>query len=548
MLPAPAQLYSCPNCHKTKAMLSLMSGNTFGGELWSDGRTIYPMLPRLSTIQKCPHCGQYSLLEQWKDTKKTSNKESGTTGRLSYTEAKEAYIQLRYSSLMTKAVYQIALFFVQAYNDEFRRPKLREAIYEERMPQLVSGTYPSPTEDDINLFFEATQYAIDFSNTAQDAQILKAELHRERGEWVEAYELLYEMNAGENQWIVDTILYYVCKRDASLIPFVIDGRKIDYSSRANFHTISIPEDPDVLSKRQQNMGDYLDHLSSERIKDIYADTLGGVYDKSTNTLLKIISPSFKKYDVEDGISHIGDYALYRNEQINRIQFTTSIETIGVKAFYGCKNLSAIWVQGSNIQVIEDCAFMNCKSLNRIQFTENVKYLGRSVFAGMDKLQSIVLPENIDSIPEFTFFECESLEHIHIPLSIRSIESFSFQHTAISEFEMPDSVEALGDAIFSRCFNLESVILSSKLTIIPERTFDSCRNLRLIEIPKRIKEIRKGAFENTPSLKCLRFYGKVEAISESAFKNSGIEKIIVPFWAKSHYQRLFPHVKVEIKFF
>lgn len=548
MLPAPAQLYSCPNCHKTKAMLSLMSGNTFGGELWSDGRTISPMLPSLSTIQKCPHCGQYSLLEQWEHTKQTSDKESGTTGRLSYLEAKEAYMQLRSSTLMPKVVYQIALFFVQAYNDEFRRPKLREAIYEEKMPQLVSGAYPSPTEDDIKLFFEATQYAIDLSDTTQDAQIMKAELHRERGEWVEAYELLYEMNAGKNQWIVDTLLYYTCKRDASLIPFVINGRKIDYSGRANFHTIFIPEDPDVLSKRKKNMEDYLNHLPFERKKDIYADTLGGVYDKSTNTLLKIISPSFKKYDVEDGISHIGDYAVYRNDQINRIQFSSSIETIGVKAFYGCKNLSAIFAQGSKIQFIGDCAFMNCKSLDRIQFTENVKYLGKSVFAGMDNLRSIVLPENIDAIPEFTFFECESLEYIHIPSSVRYIESFSFQHTAISEFEMPDSVEALGDAIFSRCFNLESVKLSSKLTLIPERTFDSCKNLRFIEIPKRIKEIRKGAFENTASLKCLRFYGKVEAVSESAFKNSGLEKIIVPFWAKSHYQRLFPHVKVEIKFF
>lgn len=548
MLPAPAQLYSCPNCHKTKAMLSLISGNTLGGELWSDRRTIYPMFPRLSTIQKCPHCGKYSLLDQWKDTNRTSDKEFGTTGRLSYAEAKEAYIQLRYSSLMTEVTYQIALFFVHAYNDEFRRPRLREAIYEGRMPQLVSGIYPCPTDDDIKLFFEATQYAIDFSSMAQDAQILKAELHRERGEWVEAYELLHEMSAGENQWIVDTILYYTCKRDTSLIPFVIDGRKIEYSNRANFHTISIPENIDVLSKRQKNIDDYIDHLSSERKKDIYADTLGGVYDKSTNTLLKIISPSFKKYDVEDGISHIGDYAVYRNEQINQIQFTSNIETIGVKAFYGCKNLSTILAQGSNIQVIGDCAFMNCKSLNRIQFIENVKYLGRSVFAGMDKLQSIVLPENIVSIPEFTFFECKSLDYIHIPFSVRSIESFSFQHTAISEFEMPDSVEALGDAIFSRCFNLESVILSSKLTIIPERTFDFCKNLHFIEIPKRIKEIRKGAFENTTSLKCLRFYGKVKTISESAFKNSGLEKIIVPFWAKSHYQRLFPHVKVEIKFF
>ncbi len=550
MIPGPALYYSCPNCHTTKAMSSLASCNTLYGEHWSDGQEIYPMRPRLSPIQKCLHCGKYSLLEQWKDTGKTNDKEHGTTGRLSYAETKEAYIQLRYSSLMAKSAYQIALFFVHAYNDEFRRRKLRDAIINERrpFPQLAQKDYPCPTDDDNNLFFEATQYAIDLSNTTQDAQILKAELHRERGEWVEAYEILHCMNAGKKQWLVDTILYYACKRDASLIPFVIRGEKIDYSNRADFHTISIPENPEVLDERQRNIDDYITGLSTERVKDIITDSLGGIYDKSTGTLLKIVSPSFKKYEVKDGTSHIGDYAVFNNKRINRIKLPSDVKTIGVKAFYGCENLSMILASNHNIQVIEDRAFMNCKSLTRIHFIENIKYLGRSVFAGMDKLESIILPENIDSIPEFTFFECKSLQNIYIPSSVRSIESFSFQHTAIVDLEMPDSIEALGDAVFSRCLYLESVKLSSKLTIIPERTFDSCKELHFIEIPKGVKVIKNGAFENTPSLKCLRFYGKVKTISKSAFKDSGIEKIIVPFWTKSHYQRLFPNVNIEIKFF
>lgn len=557
MIPGPALYYSCPNCHKTKAMRSLASSNTLGGELWSDGQEFYLMCPRLSPIQKCLHCGNYSLLEQWKYTGKTNDKEYGTTGRLSYAEAKEAYIQLSSSSLMTKAAYQIALFFIHAFNDEFRRPKLRKAIYEERLseeiykrflPQFLLRSHPCPTDDDNNLFFEATQYAIDLSNTTQDAQILKAELHRERGEWVEAYEILHSMNTGKKQWIVDTILYYACKRDASLIPFVIAGKEINYSNRANFHTISIPENPEVLDERQRNIDDYINGLSTERVKDIITDSLGGIYDKSTGTLLKIVSPSFKKYEVKDGTSHIGDYAVFNNKRINRIKLPSDVKTIGVKAFYGCENLSMILASNHNIQVIEDRAFMNCKSLTRIQFIENLKYLGRSVFAGMEKLESIILPENIDSIPEFTFFECESLQNICIPSSVRRIESFSFQHTAIVELEMPDSIETLGDAVFSQCFNLESVKLSSKLTIIPERTFDSCKELHFIEIPKGVKVIKKGAFENTPALKCLRFYGKVKTISKSAFKDSGLEKIIVPFWTKSHYQRLFPNVKIEIKFF
>ena len=525
-----------------------MSGNTMRGDSWSDGRNIYPMLPRLSIIQKCPDCGKYSLIEQWENTGRTDCKQCGTTGTLSYTEAKEAYIQLRQSALMTKFTYKIALYFVHAYNDEFKRPKLRDSIHEKGLRLIVERYYPSPSDDDINLFYEATQYVIDYSESALDAQILKAELHRERGEWMEAYEILHKITAGKKQWMVDAILHYTCNRNSSLLPFVIGGRNIDYSNQGDRHTLSIPEKHEVLIERQNNIEGYLKSIPTKRERDIFTDSLGGIYDKTTNTLLKLISPSIKRYDIKEGINHIGDYAVYRNEQINKIQFSPDLKTIGVKAFYGCKNLSVILALHPNIHVIEDRAFMNCKSLTHVQFMDNVRYLGRSVFAGMDKLQSIVLPQNIDSIPEFTFFECKSLEYIGIPSSIRNIESYSFQHTAITEFDMPDSVETLGDAVFSRCFSLKSVKLSSKLTSIPERTFDSCKALRYIELPKRIKVIKKGAFEDTSSLKCIRFQGKVKIISRSAFKNSGLEIIIVPFGTKSHYQRLFPNAKIEIKLF
>ncbi len=55
---SPTQL-TCPHCGEPKYILSLVSGNTLEGEIWSDTREWYPMLLKTSWIQKCPYCSHY---------------------------------------------------------------------------------------------------------------------------------------------------------------------------------------------------------------------------------------------------------------------------------------------------------------------------------------------------------------------------------------------------------------------------------------------------------------------------------------------------------
>lgn len=63
MLPGNPRILICPFCGTEKQIMSLISGNTFGAELWSDNKQIAPMLPEISYIQKCPHCGKYYITE-----------------------------------------------------------------------------------------------------------------------------------------------------------------------------------------------------------------------------------------------------------------------------------------------------------------------------------------------------------------------------------------------------------------------------------------------------------------------------------------------------
>lgn len=48
MLPGNPQILTCPYCGQTKNIMSLLSGNTFGAQLWSDNKQIAPMLPEIS--------------------------------------------------------------------------------------------------------------------------------------------------------------------------------------------------------------------------------------------------------------------------------------------------------------------------------------------------------------------------------------------------------------------------------------------------------------------------------------------------------------------
>ena len=62
----------------------------------------------------------------------------------------------------------------------------------------------------------------------------------------------------------------------------------------------------------------------------------------------------------------------------------------------------------------------------------------------------------------------------------------------------------------------------------------------------MKRIDKEAFADTSSLERVEFHGKVDAISETAFRGSALSEIIVPFWAKAHYSKLFPNVRITTK--
>lgn len=165
-----AEIVTCPCCGAKKALLSFISGNTFGAVHWSDGKHIFPMLPQVSPVQKCPRCSKYYLYYK-QPTRIVVNYKSFTTGDLSYTEWKEAFAQLNADpSLDNRDRSIINMRLIQAFNDRYYRGPSPAIYTKESIPPQEEYAYIIQI---IDSFIASAKWE------TPSANLLKAELYRE---------------------------------------------------------------------------------------------------------------------------------------------------------------------------------------------------------------------------------------------------------------------------------------------------------------------------------------------------------------------------------
>lgn len=199
MLPGNALIVKCPHCKKEKELMTLLSGNTFGGKQWWDLKTSYPMLPHVSWVQKCPHCGQYFMYETAKS--REGDGCSGERGRLSYPELREAWAELG-SKLKGKQRNNLMLEYLWAYNDEFQRG---DAVYGE------------PAPEELEEFRTVVRGLVDAFPVESD--IIYAEFLREAGLFEEAVETVRRTGlpeSGAYRTLAEIVLQKCEKKDTSV--------------------------------------------------------------------------------------------------------------------------------------------------------------------------------------------------------------------------------------------------------------------------------------------------------------------------------------------
>lgn len=250
-------------------------------------------------------------------------------------------------------------------------------------------------------------------------------------------------------------------------------------------------------------------------------------------------------------SKIGDNMFYSCEKLTSISIPENVTSIGSNSFYNCTALENLEIP-NNVISIEAGAFLYCKNLKNIEIPDSVTNIGAQAFRFCSSLENITIPENVEKIGKCCFGNCASLRVVNynakdaeivtetivtsdssiivnsesyescllMPLfwgddivelnigeNVKKIPATAFASLTITNLEIPDNVEMIGDGAFYFCKKLEEVNISSNLAEIGKEAFKSCSSLTTITIPENVEKIGTSCFSNCTSLTVLNYNAK-----------------------------------------
>ena len=214
------------------------------------------------------------------------------------------------------------------------------------------------------------------------------------------------------------------------------------------------------------------------------------------------------------VTTIGESAFYGNNNLQELNLTGSITTIGTQAFantgfrsltipnsvvfigmgaFAQSNLSSLKISNS-ITEIEDAVFMG-NNLSKVTIPSSVEKIGNGAFAA-NYLTSIDIPNTVTSIGSFAF-QFNSLTSVSLPNSLTSIEDRVFSDNKLTSITIPNSIQSIGERAFHNN-SFTEVTIPNSVSFIGVRAFghDTGNYLESIALPADVLGFKNEVWKNS----------------------------------------------------
>ena len=192
------------------------------------------------------------------------------------------------------------------------------------------------------------------------------------------------------------------------------------------------------------------------------------------------------------VCEIAPNAFYDNKTLERIDMTScnKLTIIGELAFAGCENLTNI-IFPENIEEIRETAFSNCEALASVDLSNCKKLdkIGESAFNWCPSLEEVLLPESLSSIGKSAFCGCKirNIDFSACKLLSKFPDNLFNMCKSLEEVVWPPHLKEIGDVAFSDCESLRRVELPDSVEVLGEQVFSGCK-LKSLSLPKNIKKL------------------------------------------------------------
>ena len=161
----------------------------------------------------------------------------------------------------------------------------------------------------------------------------------------------------------------------------------------------------------------------------------------------------------------------------------------------------------------------------IELTED-DYDANKIPAMNTSITEVVIPEGVEDVQKYAFYNCSSLKKVSLPSTIRFVREYSFyKDAALEEINLGD-VEVIGAHAFQGCEKLKAVDLSMCYTI-GASGFEGCSSLKKVDLThlrNASEEKSKGrTFKDCTSLSEIILNENTKLCREM-FVNTAVEEI------------------------
>lgn len=218
---------------------------------------------------------------------------------------------------------------------------------------------------------------------------------------------------------------------------------------------------------------------------------------------------------------------------NELQHFTGLSSIGID-FANCTNLTSIIIP-EGVQVIYQYSFNYCSSLSSISIPSSVRSISNIAFLYCTNLAYITVDNGntvydsrnncnaiIDTSTNKLLLGCKNTI---IPNSVTVIGYDSFNGSGITSIVIPDNVVEIESGAFYECYSLTSVTIGNGVTTIGSYAFNWCSSLVDVSIGNSVTTLGQNAFSNC-ALTNIIIPSSVTTIGAAALRMSSLRVVTV----------------------
>lgn len=148
-----------------------------------------------------------------------------------------------------------------------------------------------------------------------------------------------------------------------------------------------------------------------------------------------------KLTFESMVTELGSSCFYNNRRIKSVVINKNINRIGFEAFAWCLNLKTVYLESSDILVIQE-PFGTNPAVENVVIASGVTKISANLFSGCSKLTEIDIPESVQMIENSAFSNC-ALKTVTLHEGLKSIGQGAFDgNPELAVLRIPESVTAL----------------------------------------------------------------------------------------------------------